>query len=152
MAGMDAETAAREFAAVFPEVYRRFCRRMHRGEYQLTNESYGVLQHLADTGPLTVTEAAKHFGRSQSATSELIDRLVQRGLLERLADERDRRRTLIWLTDAGSQQLADARSVLSQELLQCAMGQLSENKRKRLIESMNSLVNTKPVCKDDCDE
>ena len=152
MAVMDAKTAAREFAAVFPELYRRFCRRVSKGEYQLTNESYGVLQHLADTGPLTVTEAARHFGRSQSATSELIDRLVRRNLLERLADERDKRRTLIWLTDTGSQVLNEARSVLSQELLECAMEQLSDGKRKRLLESMNSLINTKPTCKEDRDD
>ena len=142
MGCMDAAQAARQFAELFPEIYRRFYRRIHHTEYQLTSESLAILQHLADSGPLTVTEAARHMERSQAAMSEQIQRLVDRGQLARIPDQRDRRRTLIWLTDTGHETLKHARAVLSEELLAVALRQLSEQDRDTLIESINTLLRT----------
>jgi len=62
-----------------------------------------VLHHLSLTGPLTVTEAARHLGRAQSVMSEMIDHLEAKGFLARHRDTRDKRRTLVWLTAAGDQ-------------------------------------------------
>ncbi|MHC4512089.1 MAG: MarR family winged helix-turn-helix transcriptional regulator [Planctomycetota bacterium] len=137
---MDAEDAADRFAALFPDVYRRFHRRVHHAEYQLTSESLAIVQHLADSGPLTVTEAARHMDRSQAAMSELFARLVSRGLLARMPDERDRRRVLVWLTEAGREALASARSVLSPDLLAPAFERVAPADRASLIENMQALV------------
>ena len=142
---MDAKVAAERFAAMFPQVYRRFHRRVPHMEYQLTSESLAIVQHLADSGPLTVTEAARHMDRSQAAMGELIARLVDRSLLARMPDERDRRRTLIWLTEAGRQTLETARSVLSAMLLARALKQMSSADRRRLIETVRRLLDTNPT-------
>ncbi len=139
---MDAELAAEQFAGMFPRVYRRFHRRIGPAEYRLTSESLAVVQHLADAGPLTVTEAARHMDRSQAAMSEMIARLVARGLLARMPDERDRRRTLVWLTPAGRDGLASARSVLSPDLLTGALSQMPPADRRRLIDSVRVLLET----------
>ena len=48
-----------------------------------------------------VSEAAAHLSRAQSVVSEIVDGLEDKGLLARMRDSRDRRRTLVWLTDAG---------------------------------------------------
>lgn len=40
----------------------------------------GVLRHLAMSGPLTVGEMARHFGRAQSVVSEIVDGLEDKGL------------------------------------------------------------------------
>ena len=145
MVCMNPDVAAKEFAAIFPEMYRRFHRRVRPTEYQLTNESLAIVQHLADSGPLTVTEAARHMDRSQAAMSEQITRLVERGLLARMQDERDRRRTLVWLTEKGRQTLETARSVLSTKLLVRAFDQISSADRRRLIEAARKLLDTKPA-------
>ncbi len=100
----------------------------------------GVLLHLADSGPLTVTEAAKHLERSQSAMSEIINRLTARGLLSRVNDERDRRRTLVWLTPAGERVLDEARQVLSPQLLLRAMQRLTPKQRSQLVKLMTDLL------------
>ena len=139
---MDTDDAARRFAALFPDVYRRFHRRVHHAEYRLTSESLALLQHLADSGPLTVTEAARHTDRSQAAMSELIGRLVARGKLARMPDDRDRRRVLVWLTPAGQQALKTARSVLSPDLLARALRQMTAAQRKRLIDAVQGLLDT----------
>ena len=141
---MDSDEAARAFARQFPAAYRRFCRQLSPTQYRPTAESLAILRHLADTGPLTVTEAARHMGRSQPAMSELLQRLVHRDLLARMTDERDRRRTLIWLTPTGQAVLEEAGRVLSEELLAAALRQMSPRQRQELIRSMQALLDTKP--------
>ena len=83
--------------------------------------------------------------RSQSAMSELIARLVDRGLLARMPDERDRRRTLIWLTETGRQTLETAQSVLSPILLARALEQMSSADRRRLLDAVRRLLDTNPT-------
>jgi DNA-binding MarR family transcriptional regulator len=140
MGAMDAEAAAAEFAELFGKAYRRFYRRVPVGQYRLTSESIAALQHLVETGPLTVAEAARHLKRSQSAMSEMLDRLERRNLVARIADERDRRRTLVWLTDEGQDALDEAQRVLSEGRLREAFDGLDQTDRVRLIEAMRLLI------------
>ncbi|MCA8959614.1 MAG: MarR family transcriptional regulator [Planctomycetes bacterium] len=146
----------RDLALRFTELYRSIYDRFHRRDradcYRLTPESRGILVHLDRSGPLTVMEAAKHFDRSQSAMSELLDRLEQRGLIERIKDERDRRRTLVWLTPDGFDALEKSGQVLSVRLVEHALSQLDEPTRRRVIDSLHELLGTKaqpPGYKDD---
>ena len=139
---MSPDQAARRLAALFPEVFRRFHSRISPRAYRPTPESLAALRHLADAGPLTVTEAARHIRRSQAAVSELINRLQRRGLLERLRDDRDRRRTLVWLTPEGRRVLQQAGDPLSKRLLRHALAQLSETERDALAAAIESLLKT----------
>lgn len=140
---MDAEKAAAEYADLFPRLYLRFQRRIHHTDYRLTSESLAVLRHIAMAGPLTVTEAARHMDRSQAAMSELIGRLVSRGVLARFEDERDRRRTLIWITDGGREKLAEANRVLSPKRLREAFERLEPEQRETLIAVTRELLELK---------
>src|SRR6185436_19052104 len=88
----DPERDAREFAQLFPAFYLRFHRRTGKRGV-LTAQSAAVLSHLMLTGPLTVTEAARHMNRAQSVMSEIVNGLERKGLLARMVDERDRRKT-----------------------------------------------------------
>jgi DNA-binding MarR family transcriptional regulator len=137
---MDVESAATEFAELFGLAYRRFYRRVPVGQHLLTGESIAALQHFAEAGPLTVAEAATHLGRSQSAMSEMLDRLERRGLVARVSDDRDRRRTLVWLTDEGKAALDEAQRVLSEVRLRDAFAEMDRRQRKQLIELMRSLI------------
>ncbi|MBN2445214.1 MAG: MarR family transcriptional regulator [Phycisphaerae bacterium] len=137
---MDTRQAASEFAALFPQVYRRFCRRTQVTNYRPTPEATAVLLHLAESGPLTVTEAARHMLRSQATMSEILARLIKRGLLSRVRDQRDRRRTLVWLTLAGERVLDESRQILSPQLLARAMRDLTPEQRRRLVRSIEALL------------
>ena len=139
---MDAQQATEQFARLFPAVYHRFHRRQRPEAYAPSRESLAILRHLASIGPMTVTEAAAHFERSQSAMSEIVQRLETRGILERHADERDRRRTLVWLSREGEQVLADAERVLSDRLLEHTMDQMDPADRRKLIEGTEALLAT----------
>jgi DNA-binding MarR family transcriptional regulator len=137
---MNAENAARAFADAFAAVYRHTYRRRDPREPRVSGEALAMLQHLRDSGPLTITEAARHFGRSQSSVSERIQRLVRRGLLVSLADERDRRRHLIWLTPRGEDALRVETEVLSEERLTAAMRRLGATDRTKLLDGMLALL------------
>ncbi len=140
LAVMDADAATRAVLALYPELYRLLARRLEAGAHRPSPEALAVLGHLAQSGPVTIAEAAGHFDRSQSATSELVDRLEARGLVERMPDERDRRRHLVWLTPAGLEVLKAARQVLDPKRLAEAVHRLSPEARAGLVAGFEALV------------
>jgi DNA-binding MarR family transcriptional regulator len=72
--------------------------------------------------------------------SEIVDQLEQHALLARVRDERDRRRTLVWLTDKGRARLSEEQEVLSLAVLERAVGELTPRERKKLLEGTRALI------------
>ncbi|MGC4119452.1 MAG: MarR family winged helix-turn-helix transcriptional regulator [Myxococcales bacterium] len=136
---MKRDDLVQEFGWLYPEIYRHLHARPGRAP-RMTPQGQAVLHHLAHSGPLTVTEAARHFGKAQSVVSEIVDGLCARGFVERLRDERDRRRTLVWLTPEGQAAIAQQFEVLDRERLAEALARLSEAQRKALFEGMRALA------------
>lgn len=141
---MDVTLVSQRFARDFASTYLRFHRRVPHPGYRPSREALAVLRHLRNTGPVTVSEAAEHFRRSQAATSEVLGRLVDRGLLERVPDERDRRRTLVWLTSTGQDVLEREEQVLSVDLLEHAFRQMAPDDREQLVRGLEALLATVP--------
>jgi DNA-binding MarR family transcriptional regulator len=137
---MNATESARQFAALYPALYRLLHSRWHKSEPRPSAEALAVMTHLHLSGPLTITEAAAHFDRAQSAMSELVDRAHAAGWVARVPDGRDRRRTLVWLTDAGLDILERSRRVLDAQQLERCLEQLTPQERANLIEGMRALV------------
>ena len=142
---MESRDAAHQFCQRFMQVYDRFHRRARPSSYRPSPETLALLRHLSRTGPLTVTEASRHFSRSQAAMSEILARVEGRGLLTRIQDERDRRRTLMWLSEKGEQVLRDHSQVLSERRLVDAMGQLSVPQRQAVVDCLHALLQTTPT-------
>ena len=136
----DARVAARAFSALFPRAYLLFHRKLDPARDRITPESFAMLQHLAHAGPLTVGEMARHLDRAQSVVSETVAALESRGLLARMRDERDRRRTLVWLTTKAHAWLERQRSVLDAERVARAMATVTPRVRAQLIEAFEALL------------
>ncbi|WP_257388654.1 MarR family winged helix-turn-helix transcriptional regulator [Tahibacter caeni] len=134
------DTCIAEVARLYPAVYELLHQRWTLHEKRPSPETLAVLQHLARTGPLTVSEAARHFSRALSAVSELVDRIEANGWIARSPDGRDRRRVLLWLTDAGSAVLERAQRVLSAEALSAALARLTPQQREQLVVGLRALV------------
>ncbi|MCP3919130.1 MAG: MarR family transcriptional regulator [bacterium] len=137
---MDLERTTEGYAGLFSAAYQLLHRRRDPRGYRPSGETLAVLYHLADSGPLTIDEAARHFDRSQSAISERIARMTERGLLTRIRDERDRRRHLVWLSEEGEELLRVEREVLSAESLTGALEEMSGDDRRALIQGTTALV------------
>ena len=71
------------------------------GELRLGFTQLAALYVLADGATRTVGDLAEVLGRSPSATSRLVDGLVKRRLVERRAEDDDRRQRSVALTTRG---------------------------------------------------
>lgn len=69
-------------------------------EAELTLPQYRVLVFLAPRGR-PATHVAALLGVTPSTVTSVVDGLVARGLVERAADDQDRRRVVLHLTDEG---------------------------------------------------
>jgi DNA-binding MarR family transcriptional regulator len=134
----DGELAA-TFTELYSAIYLRFHRRQARTD-RVTSQQWAVLTHLAMSGPLTIGECAQHLERAQSVVSEIVDGLEARGLLERMRDQRDKRRVLVWLSDEAHDLIARERQVLDHARLSRVAARLSPAEKKSLLDGMRALV------------
>lgn len=84
-----------------------------------TGEQWRVLDKLADEGGRPIGELAQLLGIHPPTMTKLVDRMVATGLVQRIADEADSRRVLIYITDVGLHlfaQLAEKAAVFQQNL------------------------------------
>ncbi len=137
---MHPEEATALFLELYATIYRLSYRRRDPRSPRPSGEALALLQHLRDSGPLTVTEAARHFDRSQAAISERVQRLIARGLLKSHADQRDRRRHLVWITERAEELLSVELEVLCRERIERAMEAMSDREREGLIRRLEGLV------------
>lgn len=134
-----AADSAADFEQLFQQAYLRFHRRDGKRS-QPSSTSRAVLTHLAHSGPLTVGELARHLDRAQSVTSDIVTQLVGKGLIVREPDPADRRRSLVWLTDAGLADRDRDRQVLSIELLTQAFARMVPADRWALLDGVRALL------------
>jgi len=66
-----------------------------------TGMQFGVLNFLAEHDSVTSGEVATHLSLSPSSATQLVERLVRDDLVERQADQEDRRVVHLKLTDNG---------------------------------------------------
>jgi DNA-binding MarR family transcriptional regulator len=141
-ADLTAIAAANRVARLFPEVYRRYhwANRVRGADLPVTRRSLEVLQHLSASGPLTVGEQAEHLGLRRNSVSELLSRLEGKGLVARIRDERDERRVLVWLTEAGRDVVSRVGQVLAPDLIAQVMATLSPEERAIVVRGVELLA------------
>lgn len=131
---------AAEFEALFRATYRAAVRRVRDKRERLSPETVALLDHLAAAGPLTAGELSRHVDRAPSTLSEMVDHLVDKGLLTRDRDPADARRSLVWLTDAGQAALLESHNVLDLDVLAAAGADLTPEQRAALIDHFRAFV------------
>jgi DNA-binding MarR family transcriptional regulator len=75
----------------------------------LSMPQFGILMHLyhSGSGSCNVSDISQHFETTNAASSQIIDKLVQAGYLERTEDPEDRRTRLLALSPAGRRLIED---------------------------------------------
>jgi DNA-binding MarR family transcriptional regulator len=93
---------AEEILATVRSLWRDLLRNPYADAEQhgMTGPQIMVMACLVSKGPMTLTELSQSLGMSHSSASGIVDRLQARGLLRRVEDATDRRRTSIEVTEA----------------------------------------------------
>lgn len=141
---MQADDFAQQFGQLYRELYRLAVRRISGGE-RLSPETTALLLHLAQFGPMTLTELSRHFHRAASTLSAKVADLQAQGLLARQRDDQDGRRALIWLSPNGRQQLLQALEVLDSGAVAAAAERMDAAERQRLLAGLRALVDGLPL-------
>ena len=95
----------------FVRVAEQLNRQMHSGQLDewegmdMTIPQIRTLVLLERVDSAHMTDIAIYIGRALSATTTVVDRLVERGLVDRVSDPNDRRLVMCELTDTGRQVL-----------------------------------------------
>jgi len=69
----------------------------------LSMPQFSILMQLHHKGPCGMSEVSERFDITAAAASQLVDKLVQAGYLEREEDPSDRRAKLLTLSDKGEE-------------------------------------------------
>ncbi|MEC2078758.1 MarR family transcriptional regulator [Metabacillus fastidiosus] len=70
---------------------------------ELTNDQHFILRHIRKTNLCTSTELAEVFEVNKSAITAIINRLMEKGLINRKRDENDRRIVYLTLSELGNE-------------------------------------------------
>ena len=104
-------------------------------------DEYDVLFQLRRAGhPMAMAELADHVLISRPSTTRVVDRLVERGFLERWHDEKDRRRVLVQLSAAGRRAQASAGRLHLQGIARLVGGPLSGHDLRALAAALQALA------------
>jgi DNA-binding MarR family transcriptional regulator len=95
----------REWAEVFMHRSMRDFKRFMNAT-GLSFSQINILMRLVHGGSTGVSEIGEKMGVTNAAASQAIDRLVEKGLIERTEDPDDRRAKLLTLTSEGSALIA----------------------------------------------
>jgi DNA-binding MarR family transcriptional regulator len=123
--------------AVMQESMRAFI--AYAREHGLSLSQMGALDYVRRNGECGMADIVEHLGISNAATSQLMDRLVRHGLVERTEDPEDRRAKRVALTREGERLLRG--SVAARERWFGPLADaLSEDERERSIAALELLT------------
>lgn len=98
-----------------------------------------VLQKLAEGGVLSVNDLAERTHTHQSSVSVVVQRLVERGLVDRTRSQKDARQAEVTVTAAGRASLKAAPTAAQDQIVE-ALEKFSGRDLKQLAESLDRLV------------
>jgi MarR family transcriptional regulator, temperature-dependent positive regulator of motility len=94
----------------------------------ITGSQYSILSALSVHGDLDQATAGRLTSLDKSSVAELVGRMVQRGLIWRGRDERDRRKQVLRITEKGARTVLEAAPYV-QRLGQRLLADLDEVER-----------------------
>jgi DNA-binding MarR family transcriptional regulator len=124
------EELARELMQRFDVLTREFLAPLESAN--LSRPETTLLSFLTQRGPATMSEISSLLGMALSSTTGLIDRLVERRLVERARPESDRRTVRVMLTTRGKRAL-EAYTAAKTRLARGMLERLEPREREILL-------------------
>ena len=142
------ETALETPQILVREIIYQIRRLMQAGElftkelnktYQVSAPQLHCLLALHENGPLPPSQIARHIMVKSSTVTGIIDRLEQKGFVERLRNSPDRRIITIQLTEAGKELANNAPPPIQHKIVD-GIKKLPEGEIKQIILSLSKLT------------
>ncbi|SDK48597.1 MarR family winged helix-turn-helix transcriptional regulator [Sediminibacillus albus] len=128
------------YTSAMNEVNRRVNILMNEQVHQeLTSDQFATLRYVQKKQPCTSSDIAHEFAIGKSAVTAQINRMVERGLIDRQRDEEDRRIVYLSLTPTGEETMAEGTQRLY-EVLGEILSEFSEQEIERFVQSLEKLV------------
>lgn len=105
----------------------------------LTGPQLVLLKELSVQDGISVGTLARSVHLSHATVTGILDRLAKRGLVQRQRGNEDKRRMLVWLTDSGTELLADAPPLLQEEFTE-EFAQLEPWEQTQILASLQRVV------------
>lgn len=106
---------------------------------EMCASDFAVLEALLHKGPLPVNEIGKKIMLTSGSITVAVDRLEQKGFVERRAHGTDRRARVVHLTQAGKKLIARAYSQHASDLELLASSSLTKTGRAALIRLLKQI-------------
>ena len=107
----------------------------------LSMPQFGILMQLHYRGNCGVSDIGERFDISNAAASQLVEKLVQSGLIQREEDPADRRAKLLNLTDKGKQLIQQGIEE-RYRWVDTLAAKLTPEERAKVAEAMNIMIQT----------
>lgn len=134
----DVERLMSSYPKIYLACHRRHVRDNESGAL-LTVQQAGILDHLLDPSPMTVSRLARHLGVTDSTASTAVARLERSGYVVRRRDAVDKRRVWLTLALAGKRIVQD-NSVLDPDDVNEMLRLLSSSERKKTLDALDLLA------------
>ena len=108
-------------------------------EQGLSMTQIAALRQIHYRGECNISDIGEELGVTNAASSQMLDRLVQQGLVTRIENLQDRRNKQIALTLKGEMILSDSMQV-RQQWLATLFERLTPEEAKTIMKAMNILV------------
>lgn len=108
-------------------------------KHRLTGPQLVCLRQIERDGQTTPSALARQISLSQATVTGILDRLSNRGLVNRVRSDTDRRRVHVTLTEAGQQLAESAPSPLQQRFAQ-RLEALAPEGQARIAEVLQQIV------------
>lgn len=105
----------------------------------LSMTQMGTLFRLRDKGTCGVSHISEELGVSSAAVSQMLERLVQQGLILRSEAQFDRRAKVIELTEKGCRLVDDVRDS-GQQWMHAVVEMLTEEEQRKIAEAIGMLL------------
>ncbi|MEW6504241.1 MAG: MarR family transcriptional regulator [Chloroflexota bacterium] len=135
----------RKYFEVFERAMGQIMQRSMRAFWQYTKEQglsmtqMVALRHIHYNQECNISQISEELGVTAAASSQLLDRLVQQGLIARRENPNDRRHKQLVLTEKGRQILTES-TVARQQWLYDLVERLSEEEMEQIIEALELMT------------
>jgi DNA-binding MarR family transcriptional regulator len=132
-----AEAIDRDLRAIRERIRRPLEAEIARGD--LTGPQQSVMHALVRSGGMSLKELSAHLGLAHSTVSGIVDRLQERGMVERRPSETDRRVTRIGVTRQVRDFVRDTIPGLLLHPLEEALARATAAQRRAIVEGLKAL-------------